>query len=118
VFERTEPNAHLRWCLRHAAFVLVGFASVAVMVLALAWGDPAALCVIPALVLPALLAFRRYPGEGVLAVLRVARNDRRRCVRSSVAPRSRLGADLPRGGLLLARSLAVRPPPSASRAAS
>jgi hypothetical protein len=68
---------------------------------------------IPAVALFAVLALRRYPGERVLlAVIEKRRGRRSReqmCSAVTVCPRPR--ALLPRGGRLLACSLAVRPPP-------
>jgi hypothetical protein len=79
--------------------------------------DPTALGALPALALPLLLMLRRYPGERALIALSAARRTRRwpALRRACVAPRAHI--DLPRGGLLLARSLAVRPPPGSSLAA-
>ena len=93
---------------RVAAFPLLA-ATAAVMV-ALAWVDPSVLCAVPALVLPAVLALRRYPGEAMLLALLPARRTRRRRP-GRLAPRRIVHLAAPRGGLLLARSLAVRPPP-------
>jgi hypothetical protein len=66
----------------------------------------------PALALAAMLLLRRYPGERLLVALR----------RRSAMPRTRTRARLrspshpvlrvPRGGLLMAFALAVRPPPA------
>ncbi|HEX3693026.1 MAG TPA: hypothetical protein VHU13_06745 [Solirubrobacteraceae bacterium] len=73
--------------------------------------DPNAMCLLPMLALALPLWLRRYPGERTLAALieRGAEQPRR-----GLAP---VRASLPwmlrvvRGGLLLACSLAVRPPP-------
>jgi len=116
VFERTDPNRHIRW--RRAGLALLSIAAVTIAVLALVWGDPTALCALPALVLPALLGARSYPGERILAVLSHTRRRPRQRPRSSILLAGRPEVGLPRGGLLLARSLAVRPPPRASLAAS
>ena len=66
---------------------------------------------LPALVLLATLAARRYPGERALLAMIGERGGRR--VRSpiAIAPRFRPRALVPRGGALIAASLAVRPPP-------
>jgi hypothetical protein len=66
---------------------------------------------LPALVLAALLAAGRYPGERRLARARAAPRRAPRPARQAapLAPESRP----PRGGLLMARGLAVRPPPAA-----
>ncbi len=93
---------------------LPALAATAVVLAALASLDPGVLCVLPALALALLLALRRYPGERTLAALRRSREGApqpRAC-----APRSPLrwsGPSVPRGGLLLACSLANRPPPGA-----
>ncbi|MGC2372715.1 MAG: hypothetical protein WA484_02455 [Solirubrobacteraceae bacterium] len=90
-----------------AAITLVGVVVVAV--------DTTALCLLPALALAMPLLLRRYPGERLIVVLsragrqrwprpRASRPYRRRSVEVAVA----------RGGLLLALSLAVRPPPVAA----
>ena len=69
---------------------------------------------LPALMLLLVLALRRYPGERAL----LAAIDRRRAspryapLRSTVPPRDRPRALLPRGGRLIAAALAVRPPPA------
>jgi hypothetical protein len=67
----------------------------------------------PALLLLLVLAARRYPGErALLALMRErsapARSRRPRSAPQLPSPR----AYLPRGGDLLATSLAVRPPPA------
>lgn len=87
------------------AFVLLGLRS------GLSAG--AVLCLAPALLLGAALCLRRYPGERLLLTLR----------RRGTCPRPRAAASLlagvspatwlPRGGLLMAFALAVRPPPVA-----
>ncbi len=86
-----------------------------VLLVALASIDPSVLCVLPALALALLLALRRYPGETALMAL--AGRDRSELSRraTSALTRSRRwgGPMLPRGGLLLACSLATRPPPAA-----
>jgi hypothetical protein len=97
-----------RSVLALAALVALILTGVALVVI-----DSSALSAGPALVLLVMLALRRYPGERVLAVLASHGGGHRARPRtSSQLPRS---ADIasPRGGLLLARSLAVRPPPAA-----
>ncbi len=77
------------------------------------------LYLLPALTLALALLARRYPGARALLALR-ARRPQIRWPRphSSSAPLTpRLALTTARGGLLIARSLAVRPPP-APRAAS
>jgi len=79
---------------------------------AIVLGDVAMASFLPALILPAvLLTLKRYPGEGVLVVLARARRASRPRPRSSAQPPARETHLLPRGGMLIARSLAVRPPP-------
>jgi hypothetical protein len=94
----------MRWLV-----VLAGIAAVAVVLVAI---DPSALCLLPALALTVPLLMRRYPGERMIAALSGA--GRRRWARlRSISPRPRTAVVLVvRGGLLLARSLAVRPPPA------
>lgn len=72
------------------------------------------LFVAPALALALLMALRRYPGERRL----IAIASRRRCALPR-APRRVRGSTLrlrvtmrPRGGVLIALSLATRPPPA------
>jgi hypothetical protein len=96
---------------RTLAVICVG--ALAALAALAAWIDPAALCVLPALALLALMALRRYPGEHVLATLAAAR---RASPRRAVSNRPLVPSVeqlLPRGGLLLATALAVRPPPRA-----
>src|SRR4029077_9291625 len=82
--------------------------------------DPSGLLhMAPALILAFLLLARRYPGERLIARLSSsARRPRPHRRASAVKPRTRFEALTPRGGLLLGRSLAVRPPPIAARASS
>jgi len=73
------------------------------------------LCLLPALALACALAFRRYPGERLLVALRSRRRARWPRARSLVSARARPLTAAAHGGLLMARSLAVRPPPPLSR---
>jgi hypothetical protein len=67
---------------------------------------------LPALMLVLVLLARRYPGERTLLGLISRRRPGPRRDRARVlAPRTRPRAILPRGGQLIASSLAVRPPP-------
>jgi hypothetical protein len=93
--------------------VIAAAAALILAAAALVVTDSSALGAGPALVLLAVLALRCYPGERVLAVL-MARRGRQRA-RARTSSRLPPSADIapPRGGLLLARSLAVRPPPAA-----
>jgi len=74
----------------------------------------------PALVLAVALLARRYPGERLIVRLAGSgARHRRRARVGALKPRTSrtyAAALVPRGGLLLARSLAVRPPPAAVRA--
>ena len=85
--------------------------------LALSGLDPNVVCLLPALLVALPLAFRRYPGARTLTAIAGGISRRRVRLRSSVVPTLRVPALVPRGGLLLARSLAVRPPPPAGLAA-
>ncbi len=79
---------------------------------AIASVDLSVLGVLPALALALLLALRRYPGERTLVALRRAREGARRGASPTLTgPRLWRGPAVPRGGLLLACSLANRPPP-------
>jgi hypothetical protein len=67
---------------------------------------------LPTLVLLAALAARRYPGERtLLAIIGERGRHRVRSRIAAIAPRFRPRARVPRGGALIAASLAVRPPP-------
>lgn len=85
-----------------------------VVVIALSGGDAGVLGLAPAVAIALLLSRRRYPGAGLLLAMRSrpARRASRRGL-APLAPVPRIVATTPRGGLLLARSLAVRPPPLA-----
>jgi hypothetical protein len=74
----------------------------------------ALLYLLPALLLLVLLIARRYPGQRQLVAL--ARKKREAWPRRpGLAPRPpRVATTLPRGGLLIACSIAVRPPPASS----
>jgi hypothetical protein len=79
--------------------------------LQLTYPEPALLCLAPALVLLAALAFDHYPGERLLAALArawhpVIRHERRASDRPLFLRRFS-----PRGGALLAMALAGRGPP-------
>ncbi|HEX3432692.1 MAG TPA: hypothetical protein VHT25_01380 [Solirubrobacteraceae bacterium] len=85
---------------------------------ALACESRGLLFVLPALLLVGLLLARRYPGERLLTALRerhsqITRWPRARSARSA---RARALTAVVHGGLLIARSLAVRPPPRLLRA--
>ena len=75
--------------------------------------DPTVLCVLPVLALALPLALRRYPGERILA-RRTFQERRPRRAASQARPVPGFLICAPRGRLLLAFSLAVRPPPAAA----
>ena len=66
----------------------------------------------PALLLAVTLLLRRYPGERLLVVLRTRPAGRRVRKRACPPARSHPASRVPRGGLLMAFALAVRPPPA------
>ncbi|HWW91588.1 MAG TPA: hypothetical protein VNY35_12500 [Solirubrobacteraceae bacterium] len=74
----------------------------------------ALLCVAPALVVLLSLWLGRYPGERRILALRARTQPRR--ARAAVESRRSRAPSLPRGGLLLAVSLAGRGPPRLRRA--
>jgi hypothetical protein len=92
-----------------AATALVGLA------LCLHGGVGAAdfLCLAPALALASMLFVRRYPGERALMRLAARSGPRRPPTTVSLPPAPRPAVRVPRGGLLMAFALAVRPPPRA-----
>jgi len=101
-----------------SAQLILATAPVAGLLLAAVVGiDPAGLLYLgPVLVLfAALLARpRRYPGQRLLVRLAGAGARARKRARSLArTPRARIAVMVARGGLLMARSLAVRPPPVA-----
>jgi hypothetical protein len=117
-FAVLDPNDRIPARLRRALAAVTWLAGLAIVAFALVTLDAAALGVLPALLLTALVALRRYPGERSLARL-VARVRRLRPRPRASAPSAAVRvAAIPRGGLLIACSLAVRPPPRASLAAS
>jgi hypothetical protein len=72
----------------------------------------------PALLLLLVLATRRYPGERALMALMKGRGGARRHGHAEDhAQLARPRAVVPRGGSLIATSLAVRPPPARRTAA-
>jgi hypothetical protein len=119
VCEWTNPNGETLRRLARETLAPLCLVVLTLAVLVFARTDPAALCALPAFVLPVLFFLCRYPGERMLAVWSEARRRPWRRPRSSAAPRPRRRPSvLARGGLLLARSLAVRPPPRIELAAS
>ena len=109
--------AHNRFamCQRRRVWAVGPITVLAVLTaVALVAADPNTLCLLPALALALPLWLRRYPGERMLATLSRAdqsRTDRGVCLRTLSSSRTVLVAV--RGSLLLACSLAVRPPPTA-----
>jgi hypothetical protein len=91
--------------------MLAGLAVIAGVAVLLA-GDAGALCLLPALALALPLFVRRYPGEGLLTALAAPRCSRRLRAPRPAPPRGLLLRAAPRGGQLIARFLAVRPPPA------
>ena len=83
-------------------------------VLLLVAHEPQALCLLPLAAFGLAMLARRYPGERILVSLRERRAPARRST-SVRLPRTpeRL---VPRGGLLIASALAVRPPPAGAAA--
>lgn len=73
------------------------------------------LYLLPALLLAGAFALGRYPGERALLALalRHARRARRHRGGAPCAPARPVHRKVPRGGLLIASFLAVRPPPAA-----
>lgn len=106
----TSPGAPRARRRRPPAVVLV---LASILALAVARIDPTALCALPALVLALVMALRPYPGEHVLTRLRRTRSVGRPRPTASSPAVARCELVPPRGGLLLGRALAVRPPPGA-----
>jgi hypothetical protein len=104
-------------CDDRRTVALLAVASLALGMLALVALDSSALCLLPALTLVVPLLMRRYPGERILTDLSGARRLHWPRPHASVPRGARGFAVAPHGGLLIARALAVRPPP-ALRAAS
>jgi hypothetical protein len=75
----------------------------------------AILYLLPVVVLALPLLARRYPGErALIALRRMEQGVRWTRPRSSMPVRRRVVVVLVRGGRLIGRSLAVRPPPTLS----
>jgi hypothetical protein len=72
----------------------------------------AVLYLLPAVVLAIPLLARRYPGERALLALRRVESTSWPRPRSSAPMRRRMVLAVVRGGRLIGRSLAVRPPPA------
>jgi hypothetical protein len=110
----------VRWAARlpRASGAVAALIMLALAAVALATLDATVLCALPALVLSLALAMRRYPGERILQGLRASRARRPRHSRSSEPCERSPLVWMARGGLLLACSLAVRPPPGPAPAGS
>jgi hypothetical protein len=96
--------------------MLLAVGVLAIGALALTGVDAGALCLLPVLALALPLAMRRYPGERILASLSNAQRSRWPRPRSSSPRGERSFTVAPHGGLLIARALAVRPPPALAAA--
>jgi hypothetical protein len=101
-----DATAHRRWPL---ALVLLAVAALACCA-ATGLAGAGLLHLLPALLMGCVLLARRYPGEAVLLRWAHASRPRRRPAGVRGGP-SRALAGVPRGGLLIAFALAVRPPP-------
>lgn len=94
---------------------VAGAAALVVVLLssAVVWDTTGLLYLLPATMLAFVLLTRRYPGERALIALRGSLRKRRwERARSSLTKRPRVVTVAVHGGLLIARSLAVRPPPA------
>jgi len=97
---------------RRLPVALLGVTLLWCLALALLGAHGGLLYLAPALLLAAPLALRRYPGEGALRAFAARpRAHRRPSRRPATSPRPALRL-VPRGTLLLATSLAGRPPPA------
>jgi hypothetical protein len=97
---------------KRTSLLVVVLAGAVVLTLAATDGSGSGLlCLLPAIALAAPLIARRYPGEQVLLALGAACPEPRAQLSRSVPSGLCHLARVPRGGLLIASSLAVRPPP-------
>lgn len=97
---------------RRLPVALLGVTLLWCLALALLGAHDGPLYLVPALLLAAPLATRRYPGEEALRALAAAPRARRRPARLSASWPRPVFRLVPRGALLLATSLAGRPPPA------
>ncbi len=118
VLERTHASERIAPGSRRRSLSLAGLIVLTVAILAVSSIDQAVLCALPALILPLLLALRRYPGERALMSLASPCALRRPRAASRPRPPVSVWIGVPRGGLLIARSLADRPPPHLRLAAA
>ncbi len=108
---RSAPRGALPAGRRPLAFALCVALGCAAAV-AVAGGDAGMLALAPALLIAALVSRRRYPGAKLLIAMRSrALGIARRRGLARIAATGRAVVVAPRGGLLLACSLAHRPPP-------
>jgi hypothetical protein len=99
--------------LSRAVIALVASAAVVICILAGA-GATALLYVLPGVLMFGVLLAGRYPGKATLARLRRSRPHPQHGAPLPALGMRRPAIVPPRGGLLLAFALAVRPPPCAS----
>jgi hypothetical protein len=104
---------HARPLRRPPAALLSAALGSLVCLAAIVSGNTDVLCLLPPLLLGCVLFARRYPGERLLARFARRSAGARRPIGPSLAPVGRVASEMPRGGLLMGRSLAVRPPPLA-----
>ena len=97
---------------RQLPLALLGVTLVWCLALALLGAHEGLLYLAPALLLAAPLAVRRYVGEEALLALARRPKARSRPVRRQATPPRSGHSFMPRGALLLATSLAGRPPPA------
>jgi hypothetical protein len=90
---------------------MLALAALSLALVALVALDANALCLVPALAIAVPLLMRRYPGERMLGGMSM-RGVRWPRLRACVPHGERRFASAPHGGLLIARALAVRPPPA------
>jgi len=104
----------LDWIMRNRALAACATVASAALCLRLGASVNGVMCLAPALALALLLHCRRYPGARRLVAFSARATRRRpRTACSAVTP-ARPTVRIPRGGLLIACALAVRPPPVAS----
>jgi hypothetical protein len=114
--EQDHRRGRRLWTGRPLALLIVLLAAIVVVIVSGA--GTGLLCLLPALALMAVLVTRRYPGERLL-LSRATRASERWPRPHSSHLTSRPALDLvARGGQLIARSLAVRPPPCTQATAS
>ncbi|HEV2975337.1 MAG TPA: hypothetical protein VGX69_10160 [Solirubrobacteraceae bacterium] len=105
------------WTTQRGSAAVASAVATALVCAAVALGSAGLLCLLPALLLACTLFARRYPGERALLALRRAGRARRwPRPRAARATRARVVTVAAHGGLLIARSLAVRPPPAPAAA--